>query len=276
MARFASPPSGLPAQTRTVLAGTISHVLSLLIPMASGANHRKIRSCATLCALRVCVVLAQHGLAGLTWAQLDADDPPTGGPSFVTEAMRIALDMSRSRLRLVLLPTEGAGAGGAGEAELLAWIGVCDGLTMAMRALRGRGGATQGELDGVREALLLQCQDAESFVARLGHQEHQLSAEVVAGVARIRAEVEAAAQKDLTGEEIRSIMNAVGYASSPGWNGQGHWFQCPNGHPYLIADCGGATMESACPECGATIGGAQHAIRQDNARATSFLQRAQG
>ena len=21
---------------------------------------------------------------------------------------------------------------------------------------------------------------------------------------------------------------------------KGHWFECPNGHPYLIGDCGGA------------------------------------
>ena len=22
--------------------------------------------------------------------------------------------------------------------------------------------------------------------------------------------------------------------------GQGHWFTCPNGHPYFIGECGGA------------------------------------
>jgi hypothetical protein len=45
---------------------------------------------------------------------------------------------------------------------------------------------------------------------------------------------------------------------------QGHWFKCPNGHVYAIADCGGATIESQCNECGAAIGGANHRLRADN------------
>ncbi len=36
------------------------------------------------------------------------------------------------------------------------------------------------------------------------------------------------------------------------------------GHPYVIADCGGAVEESVCNECGAAIGGAQHRVRGDN------------
>lgn len=35
---------------------------------------------------------------------------------------------------------------------------------------------------------------------------------------------------------------------------QGHWFKCPNGHPYVIGDCGGATQTAKCNECGAVIG----------------------
>ena len=36
------------------------------------------------------------------------------------------------------------------------------------------------------------------------------------------------------------------------------------GHVYAIGDCGGATVESKCPECGSTIGGQGHALRTDN------------
>ncbi|KAJ1520684.1 hypothetical protein ONE63_003788 [Megalurothrips usitatus] len=46
--------------------------------------------------------------------------------------------------------------------------------------------------------------------------------------------------------------------------GKGHWFKCPNGHVYAIGDCGGATMESKCNECGAAIGGGSHRLRSDN------------
>lgn len=37
-----------------------------------------------------------------------------------------------------------------------------------------------------------------------------------------------------------------------------------SGHIYAIADCGGATVESRCPECGSTIGGSGHRLRDDN------------
>ncbi|XP_021348895.1 NFX1-type zinc finger-containing protein 1-like isoform X2 [Mizuhopecten yessoensis] len=43
----------------------------------------------------------------------------------------------------------------------------------------------------------------------------------------------------------------------------GHWFKCPNGHVYAIGDCGGATMQGACPECKAAVGGGSHTPRSD-------------
>ncbi|CAG8486394.1 199_t:CDS:10, partial [Diversispora eburnea] len=46
--------------------------------------------------------------------------------------------------------------------------------------------------------------------------------------------------------------------------GSGHWYQCPNGHPYTIGDCGGADQISRCPECGAFIGGSNHQTLSGN------------
>lgn len=51
---------------------------------------------------------------------------------------------------------------------------------------------------------------------------------------------------------------------------KGHWYKCPNGHVYAIGECGGATLESVCPECKATIGGHSHRLREDNAVATEM------
>lgn len=51
---------------------------------------------------------------------------------------------------------------------------------------------------------------------------------------------------------------------------RGHWFKCPNGHVYCIGDCGGATVESICPECKERIGGGNHSLRADNALATEM------
>ncbi|KAJ9093932.1 hypothetical protein QFC20_007017 [Naganishia adeliensis] len=49
-----------------------------------------------------------------------------------------------------------------------------------------------------------------------------------------------------------------------GFSHRGHFFTCPNGHPYVITECGGAMQQSACPECGATIGGNDHRVDRAN------------
>lgn len=51
---------------------------------------------------------------------------------------------------------------------------------------------------------------------------------------------------------------------------QGHWYKCPNGHVYVITECGGAMVESKCNECGAPIGGGSHRLRRDNQLATEM------
>lgn len=63
--------------------------------------------------------------------------------------------------------------------------------------------------------------------------------------------------------EKQMILEAMALA-------KGHWYKCPNGHVYCIGDCGGATVEANCPECGATVGGALHQLRHDNAIATEM------
>lgn len=64
-------------------------------------------------------------------------------------------------------------------------------------------------------------------------------------------------------EEKKLILNAMGLQS-------GHWYKCPNDHVYCITECGGAMVESNCPECGARIGGGGHRLRSDNNIATEM------
>ena len=40
----------------------------------------------------------------------------------------------------------------------------------------------------------------------------------------------------------------------------GHWFKCPNGHYYVIGECGGAMQKGKCPDCEAEIGGYNHEL----------------
>ncbi|CAH1269008.1 ZNFX1 [Branchiostoma lanceolatum] len=67
----------------------------------------------------------------------------------------------------------------------------------------------------------------------------------------------------ISDEERVQVVQAMGLT-------QGHWFACPNGHPYVITECGGAMVESTCAECGAPIGGGSHTLRSDNRLATEM------
>ncbi len=59
------------------------------------------------------------------------------------------------------------------------------------------------------------------------------------------------------------IIQAVGLSA-------GHWFECPNGHVYAIGECGGAMVESKCPECKSVIGGRSHSLASGNRLARGF------
>jgi len=65
-------------------------------------------------------------------------------------------------------------------------------------------------------------------------------------------------------EEKMAIVKALNFSHT------GHFYNCPNGHTFVIADCGGATMRSTCPECGAVIGGTGHTLDSQNTRAMEF------
>ena len=79
---------------------------------------------------------------------------------------------------------------------------------------------------------------------------------------------------ELSAREAQMIFQAMPEMAGGGYTRQGHWFCCPNGHIYTVGECGGAVVESQCPECGAIIGGGGHLLRNDNAVAEDFLQHA--
>lgn len=58
-------------------------------------------------------------------------------------------------------------------------------------------------------------------------------------------------------EERRMIVSAMKMRP-------GHWYKCPNGHVYVITECGGAVESRQCPDCSATIGGANHTLASEN------------
>lgn len=68
-------------------------------------------------------------------------------------------------------------------------------------------------------------------------------------------------------EERRQVVG-----SFTEYSHRGHWYTCPNGHIFTIADCGGAVTTSRCNECGATIGGSGHQIAAGVRQATNLEQ----
>ncbi|KAI0765957.1 hypothetical protein BD413DRAFT_606098 [Trametes elegans] len=51
---------------------------------------------------------------------------------------------------------------------------------------------------------------------------------------------------------------------------RGHFYNCENGHTFVITECGGAMEAARCPECNAPIGGTSHTLLSSNTRATEF------
>ncbi|EHB05998.1 NFX1-type zinc finger-containing protein 1 [Heterocephalus glaber] len=64
-------------------------------------------------------------------------------------------------------------------------------------------------------------------------------------------------------EERVQIVKAMGFP-------RGHWFKCPNGHIYVISECGGAMQRGTCPECQEVIGGEHHTLERSNQLASEM------
>ncbi|EPS45810.1 hypothetical protein H072_257 [Dactylellina haptotyla CBS 200.50] len=58
----------------------------------------------------------------------------------------------------------------------------------------------------------------------------------------------------ISDKELKEIYDSMAREFS----GTGHWYRCPNGHQFTIADCGRAMQLGTCNECGAQIGGQNH------------------
>ncbi|KAK0440271.1 hypothetical protein EV421DRAFT_1712588 [Armillaria borealis] len=65
-------------------------------------------------------------------------------------------------------------------------------------------------------------------------------------------------------QEKQDIVKALGFSH------RGHFYNCMNGHTFVITECGGATQASQCPECRAPIGGGNHHLDTSNTRAREY------
>lgn len=68
-------------------------------------------------------------------------------------------------------------------------------------------------------------------------------------------------------EEKRQIIEAMGGMNQLA----GHWYECPNSHPYFVGECGGVQEESRCLECGARVGGIGYNVALGNNQGAPVL-----
>ncbi|KAJ5545400.1 hypothetical protein N7461_007704 [Penicillium sp. DV-2018c] len=71
----------------------------------------------------------------------------------------------------------------------------------------------------------------------------------------------------VTLEELRSIKSAMVSGRGGFATHSGHWYNCVNGHPFAIGECGMPMEQARCPECGAPIGGQNHTAVEGVSRA---------
>ncbi|KAF5240849.1 hypothetical protein FAUST_4149 [Fusarium austroamericanum] len=64
--------------------------------------------------------------------------------------------------------------------------------------------------------------------------------------------------EEVTPEELASIRSAMVTGPHGMATHSGHWYNCVNGHPFAIGECGMPMEMARCPECGAAIGGSSH------------------
>ncbi|SPO02006.1 related to ECM32 - DNA dependent ATPase/DNA helicase B [Cephalotrichum gorgonifer] len=76
--------------------------------------------------------------------------------------------------------------------------------------------------------------------------------------------------EEVTVEELAAIKAAMVSGSGGLATHSGHWYNCVNGHPFAIGECGMAMERARCPECGEVVGGENHQFAEGVTRATEM------
>lgn len=63
-------------------------------------------------------------------------------------------------------------------------------------------------------------------------------------------------------EILKTVITADPHIHSSA--GRGHIYRCPQGHMYIIGECGRANQSGRCPDCGSVIGGGGHVLEAHN------------
>ncbi|CAD6574519.1 MAG: hypothetical protein ASARMPRED_006796 [Alectoria sarmentosa] len=76
--------------------------------------------------------------------------------------------------------------------------------------------------------------------------------------------------EEVTAEEIAAVKKAMVSGAGGIATHSGHWYNCVNGHPFAIGECGMPMEQARCPECGAPVGGQGHRPAEGVTRARNM------
>ncbi|KAJ0417780.1 AAA domain-containing protein [Aspergillus carlsbadensis] len=105
---------------------------------------------------------------------------------------------------------------------------------------------------------------AEQLCAK-GFQDAEKSLSTVKEALKLLNEYE-----EVTSEELEAIKLAMVSGRGGISTHSGHWYNCENGHPFAVGECGMPMELARCPECGAQVGGEHHRPAEGVSRATQM------
>lgn len=78
--------------------------------------------------------------------------------------------------------------------------------------------------------------------------------------------------------ELKAVIDAMSHTDGYDYGGSAssHWYECPNGHPYFIGECGGAMETGRCYQCGVSVGGTSHELLSSNRAVGGSVREALG
>jgi len=76
--------------------------------------------------------------------------------------------------------------------------------------------------------------------------------------------------EEVSKEEIDAIKRAMVSGPKGISTHSGHWYNCSNGHPFAIGECGMPMERATCPECGSPVGGQYHEAVEGVTRARNM------
>lgn len=78
--------------------------------------------------------------------------------------------------------------------------------------------------------------------------------------------------RSVTADELRAVYAAM----AAEFSGTGHWYNCEQGHPFTVGECGMPMEQARCPECDSPVGGQNHSPAEGVRRAEDIEALAMG